>query len=97
MVEFDENRLRYPNDYVEVKGVISQLQINGGFADFVLTFSNGHSINVRGSSDLMHGLKEGRITEGRVEGTIGFKLNGKNLSDAKPYFRIESWENVKIE
>ncbi len=96
MVEFDENRLRYPNDYVEVKGTISNLQINGGFADFVLTFDNGYSIDVRGSSDLMKGLKEGRIVSGKVEGTIGFK-SSKNLSDARPYFRIESWEDVKIE
>ena len=97
MVEFDENRLRYPNEYVEVKGVISHLQINGGFADFVLTFENGYSISARGSSDLMKGLKEGKIVSGRVEGTLGFRTSGKNLSEAKPYFRIESWENVKID
>lgn len=97
MVDFDENRLRYPNDYVEVKGVISQLRISGGFADFLLTFDNGYSIEVRGSADLMKGIKEGKITEGKVEGTIGFKLNGDNLSNARPYFRIESWEKVKIE
>lgn len=97
MVDFDENRLRYPNDYVEVKGVISQLQVGGGFADFLLTFDNGYSIEVRGSADLMTGIKEGRIVSGRVEGTIGFRMNGDNLSNARPYFRIESWENVKIE
>ncbi|MBS3051586.1 MAG: hypothetical protein J4400_05550 [Candidatus Aenigmarchaeota archaeon] len=97
MIDFDENRLRYPNDYVEVKGRISNLQINGGFADFLLTFDNGHSIMVRGSSDLMQGIKEGKIVEGKVEGTIGFRLNGDNLSEARPYFRIESWEKVRIE
>ena len=97
MIDFDENRLRYPNEYVEVMGTISKLQLSGGFADFVLTFDNGYSINVRGSSDLMTGLKEGKVTAGRIEGTIGFRTSGKNLSEAKPYFRIESWENVKIE
>lgn len=97
MLDFDENRLRYPNDYVDVNGVISEIKTNGGFADFKLTFENGLSINCRGSTDLMKGLKEGTITSGKVEGTIGFKLNGDNLSDAMPYFRIESWENVKIE
>ncbi len=97
MVEFDENRLRYPNEYVEVKGTISQLRINGGFADFILTFDNRYYIDVRGSADLMKGLKEGKIVSGRVEGTLGFRTDGKNLSEAKPYFRVESWENVKIE
>ena len=97
MLDFDENRLRYPNDYVDVMGVISEIKVSGGFADFKLTFDNGHSILVRGSSDLMTGLKEGKIVAGKVEGTLGFKLNGKNLSDARPYFRVESWENVKIE
>ena len=97
MPEFDENRLRYPNEYVEVKGRISNLKMNGGFADFILTFDNKMSMEVRGSSDLMKGLKEGKIVEGKIEVTIGFRLNGDNLSNAKPYLRIESWENVKIE
>ncbi|MBI4174108.1 MAG: hypothetical protein HY517_00555 [Candidatus Aenigmarchaeota archaeon] len=97
MVEFDENRLRYPNEYVEVKGTISNLKLGGGFAEFTLTFPNGLSIDARGSSELMQGIKEGKVTEGKIEVTIGFRLNGKNLSDARPYLRIESWENVKIQ
>ena len=97
MVEFDENRLRYPNDYVEVKGTISQLKVSGGFAEFLITFDNRMSMGARGSTDLMKGIKEGKIVEGKVEGTIGFRLNGDNLSEARPYFRIESWEKVRIE
>ena len=97
MVEFDENRLRYPNEYLEVLGKISELKSEGGFADFRLTFSNGYSIMCRASTDLAANIKEGTMKEGKVEGTIGFRTSGKNLSDAKPYFRIETWENVKIE
>lgn len=97
MVEFDENRLRYPNEYVEVKGVISNLKLAGGFAEFLLTFDNKLSMEARGSSELMQGIKEGKITEGKIEVTIGFKMNGTNLSDARPYLRIEGWENVKIQ
>ena len=97
MVEFDENRLRYPNEYVEIKGVISNLKLGGGFAEFIITFDNKLSIEARGSSELMQGIKEGRITEGKVEVTIGFRQNGSNLSDSRPYLRIEGWENVRIE
>ena len=97
MLDFDENRLRYPNDYVEVLGIVSQLKTSGGFVDFLLTFDNGHSIMCRVSADLAANIKEGKIVSGKIESTIGFKLNGKNLSEAKPYLRIESWENVKIE
>jgi len=97
MVEFDENRLRYPNDYVEVKGTISQLKVSGGFAEFLLTFDNRMSMEARGSTDLMKGIKEGKIIQGKIEVTIGFRLHGENLSNARPYLRIESWENVKIE
>ena len=97
MVEFDENRLRYPNDYVEVKGTISQLKVSGGFAEFLLTFDNRMSMEARGSTDLMKGIKEGKIIQGKIEGPIVFRLHGENLSNARPYLRIESWENVKIE
>lgn len=97
MVEFDENRLRYPNEYVEVKGTISNLKLSGGFAEFIMTFPNGMSMEARGSSELMQGIKEGNVTEGKIEVTIGFRLPGKNLSEARPYLRIEGWENVKIQ
>ena len=97
MVEFDENRLRYPNEYVEIKGKISNLKLGGGFAEFLMTFDNGMSMEARGSSELMQGIKEGKIVAGRVEVTIGFRLSGDNMSNARPYIRIESWENVKIE
>ena len=97
MVEFDENRLRYPNDYVEVKGTISQLKVSGGFAEFLLTFDNRMSMEARGSTDLMKGIKEGKIIQGKIEVTIGFRLHGENLSNVRPYLRIESWENVNIE
>lgn len=97
MVEFDENRLRYPNEYVEVKGVISNLRIEGGFAEFIMTFDNRLSMEARGSSELMQGIKEGKVVSGKIEVTIGFRQSGNNLSNARPYLRIESWENVKIE
>ncbi len=96
MVLLDDDRLRYPNEYFTINGKISNLRINGGFVDFTLT-ENGFTIECRGSTDLMKGIKEGQITEGKIECTVGFKLPGKNLSEAKPYLRVEGWENVKIE
>lgn len=97
MVELDEYRLRYPNDYVQLKGGrISQIKINQDIAEFVLTSESGWSILCRAPVDLAKGIKEGTIINGNAEGVIHFRIDGKNLSDARPYMKLETWENVEI-
>jgi len=98
MVELDEYRLRYPNDYVPMKGgKISQIKINHDIVEFVLTSESGWSILCRGPVDLAKGIKEGSIVSGNAEGVIHFRIDSKNLSNAKPYMKLEVWENVEIE
>ena len=98
MVELDEYRLRYPNDYVPLKGGrISQINVIQDIVEFVLTSESGWSILCRGNADLAKGIKEGTIVNGNAEGVIHFRFDGKNLSDARPYMKLETWENVEIQ
>ncbi len=79
MVLLDDDRLRYPNEYFTIKGKISSLKMNGGFADFLLT-ENGFTIECRGSTDLMKDIKEGQITEGNfVQEVCLFQCFSKKL------------------
>ena len=97
MVEFDSERLRYPNDYLSLAGMkLSGISKKSDLIEFTAAAGNGFSIRCLGREDQLKGLKEGVISEGDAEGIIKFQLDGKNLSDARPFMKIETWDNVVI-
>jgi hypothetical protein len=97
MVEFDPERLRYPNDYLSLKGFrISGIKRNSDLVEFTATGSEGFSISCLGREDQLSGIREGMIAEGNAEGIIKFRLDTKNLSDARPFMKIETWDKVVI-
>ncbi|MBI2172698.1 MAG: hypothetical protein HYT73_00620 [Candidatus Aenigmarchaeota archaeon] len=97
MVELDSERLRYPNDYLSLVGMeISALKKNSDLVEFTAAAGNGFSIKCLGREEQLKGLKEGVISEGDAEGIIKFQLEGKNLSEARPFMKIETWDNVVI-
>ena len=97
MVELNEERLRYPNDYLSLVGMkLSGISKKSDLIEFTAVAGNGFSISCLGREDQLKGLKEGVISEGDAEGIIKFHLDGKNLSGARPFMKIETWDNVVI-
>lgn len=97
MVEFDAERLRYPNDYLSLAGMrLSGIIKKSDLVEFTAAAGSGFSIKCIGREEQLKGLKEGVILEGNAEGMIKFQLEGKNLSEARPFMKIETWDNVVI-
>ena len=97
MVEFDPERFRYPNDYLSLAGMkISALKKSADLVEFIVTAGNGYSMRCLGREDQLAGIKEGTIAEGSAEGIIKFQLDGKDMSAARPFMKIETWDNVVI-
>lgn len=97
MVEFDPERFRYPNDYLSLAGMnVSKIKKNSDLVEFVVTAENGYSMRCLGREDQLKGIKDGIISEGAAEGIIKFQLEGKDMSEARPFMKIETWDNVMI-
>lgn len=98
----DDERLRYPIEYINmVGGRISNLKPVPGKDDLVtFTFVSqaGFSIFCQARIDLTTNIKEGVIKAGTASGMLKFAIpDNKDITGTRIFMTVEEWENVVIE
>lgn len=98
----DDERLRYPIEYISmVGGKISSLRPVPNKPDLVtFTFVSqaGFLIFCQARLDLTTNIKEGVIRSGTANGILKFAVpEDRNLSGTRIFMTVEEWEDVVIE
>ena len=97
----DDERLRYPIEYINmVGGKISNLKQVPNKPDlltFTFTSHLGFSIFCQARVELVPGIKEGTIQTGTADGILKFTVpEDRNLTNARAFMTVEEWDNIVI-
>lgn len=97
----DDERLRYPIEYISmVGGRITSLKPVPGKPDlltFTFTSQEGFSIFCQARTDLTTNIKEGTIQSGTANGILKFSVpEDRNLTNTRIFMTVEEWDDVVI-
>ena len=97
----DDERLRYPIEYINLAGGrisnLKQVPNKPDLLMFTFTSHLGFSVFCQTRTELVTNIKEGMIQSGTVEGILKFTVpEDRNMTNTRVFMSIEEWDNVII-